>query len=89
MTLKTRDKSKSGAIVQFCGHRGTFIADVYEVAGACVFHAAKAPVNGDTIRRDNYERATHHISDFPDASFWKPHLGIFVVPSAQVKLLKP
>jgi hypothetical protein len=82
-------KSRIGAIVRYCGHEGVFVADVLEVGNACVVHAASKPVNGDTILRGAtaLARATHHIVDSPNAAFWKPHLGVFVVPSAQVRLV--
>ncbi len=72
-----------GAIVQFCGHRGTFIADIWEVGDANIVHASRE-VNGDTLERDNYNEATHHLADFPKAGFWKPRIGVFVVPKDQV-----
>ena len=80
-------KSAMGAIVQFCGHRGTFIADIYDIGECNVVHASRE-VNGDTINRDNFDAATHHISDFPKAGFWKPRIGVFVVPKSQVTELK-
>lgn len=77
-----------GALVRFCGHEGVFVADIFEVGNACVVHAS-GPVSGDTIDRDPaaLKAATHHLVDFPKAGFWKPRLGVFVVPKAQVKTL--
>ena len=78
-------KGRIGAIVRYCGHDATFIADVIEVGGACVVIA-----NGQIdkhLERPASEDATHHLVDFPVAGYWSPRTGVFVVPSAQVKLL--
>ena len=79
--------SAMGAIVQFCGHRGTFIADIFEVGNVNVVHASRE-VNANTLDRDNFDEATHHITDFPKAGFWKPWIGVFVVAKNQVTELK-
>lgn len=80
-------KSKSGAIVQYCGHAGCFIADVIEVAGACVVRA-NGEITPDNIVRDGSLGApTHHLVDFPKAGFWNPRIGVFVVPASQVRAL--
>ena len=78
-------RAKMGAVVKYCGHDGTFVADIYECAGANVVHAG-GPINGDTIDRSS-RRATHYLTDFPVASFWHPRTGMFVVPADQVKEL--
>lgn len=73
----------AGARVHYCGHDGTFAADLYEIEGAVVVRASAPVTPGDLDRpaRD----ATHHLSDFPAAGFWRPDLGVFVVPAAQVR----
>jgi hypothetical protein len=78
-------KAAMGAIVRFCGHRGTFIADIWRIGSVNVI-AASRNINPSTINRDfdAYEHATHHMSDFPRAGYWKPEGGIFVVPASQV-----
>lgn len=73
-----------GAIVQYCGHDATFIADIIQVGDACVVVA-----NGDIdkhLRRPARD-ATHHVIDFPKAGYWSPRRGILVVPADQVKVL--
>ena len=82
---KPESKGRIGAIVRYCGHNATFVADVIEVGGACVVVA-----NGDIDKclvRPASNKVTHHIVDFPSAGYWNPRKGIFVVPSDQVVLL--
>jgi hypothetical protein len=79
-------KSAVGALVMYCGHQGFFVADIIEVADACVVRAS-GPVSPGNIVRTNLEAATHHIVDFPVAGYWKPEQGIFVVPAGQVKVI--
>lgn len=82
-------KPAMGAIVQYGGHRGTFIADIWQLGDVNIIHASRE-VSGETLDRDKYtfDNATHHLSDFPKAGFWKPRIGVFVVPSDQVTELK-
>lgn len=81
-------KAKMGALVRYCGHNNcTFVADVWEIENVNVVVA-----NGDLqkhLKRDEeqYQRATHHLHDFPAAGYWKPNRGIFVVPKKQVEEL--
>lgn len=77
------NKSAVGARVMYCGHNGWFIADIIQVAGACVVRAAQ-PVDGGMLVRDRSDEATHHLADFPTAGYWNPQIGVFVVPSDQV-----
>jgi len=79
-------KAKMGATVQYCGHDGTFVADIFRVGNVNVVKA-NGPVTPDSIRRPA-QNATHHLMDFPLAGFWRPDIGVFVVPKAQVKELK-
>lgn len=78
-------KAAMGATVCYCGHDGTFIADVFEVAGANVVRA-NGPITPGNLKRPA-KGATHHLMDFPTAGFWRPDLGVFVVPKAQVEKL--
>jgi hypothetical protein len=81
-------KTTMGAIVLYCGHNGTFIADIVEIEGAVVVRS-NGPVNLDKLDRSvtSVRHATHHLSDSPTAGFWRPDLGVFVVPAAQVQVL--
>jgi hypothetical protein len=72
-----------GATVQYCGHDATFIADIYVVEGVAVVRAATSHVDRNLQRPAR--GATHHIVDFPKAGFWRPDLGVFVVPLSQVR----
>lgn len=77
----------AGLTVRYCGHDGTFVADVYEVAGAVVVRAG-GPVSAETIRRPA-RGYTRHLLDFPKAGFWRPELGVFVVPADQLRVCEP
>lgn len=79
-------KAKMGATVQYCGHNGTFVADIYQVGNANVIRA-NGKVTPDNIDRPAKD-ATHHLSDYPDPGYWNPNLGVFVVPEKQCKELK-
>lgn len=75
-----------GAVVQFCGHDGTFIADIFNINGVNVV-VANGEVTTENLTRPA-KGATHHLNDFPQEGCWKPHRGFFVVPERQVKELK-
>lgn len=75
----------SGARVHYCGHDGTFVADLYDVEGAVVVRA-NGPVTPGGLERPA-RGATHHLWDFPLPGFWRPDVGVFVVPAAQVEEL--
>lgn len=79
-------KAAIGAKVQYCGHLGWFIADIFNFNGV---NAVKAngPVTPDNIIRGRQEEATHHLSDYPKAGLWCPARGIFCVPEDQVREL--
>lgn len=77
-------QSCMGAMVQYCGHDGCFIADIFLVEGANVV-VANGPVTPDNLKRPAAKHEpTHHLSDFPSGGCWKPHKGFFVVPEDQV-----
>jgi len=78
-------RAKMGAVVQYCGHDGTFVADIYEVAEANVVRA-NGPVTSSNLNRPA-KNATHHLIDMPSGGFWRPDLGVFVVPKKQVEEL--
>ena len=76
-------EAKMGAIVIYCGHRGTFAADIFKLGNWNVVKA-NGPVTPDNINRKHLRHATHHVEDWPVRGFWCPERGIFVVPIAQV-----
>lgn len=87
-------KAKMGAIILYCGHRGTFIADIHEVGNVNVVYAnlpeGELGITPGSLIRDGDlgpDHATHHLSDMPTAGCWKPVRGVFVVPKGQVKEL--
>jgi hypothetical protein len=79
--------AKVGARVMYCGHDAYFVADIYKVGNTNVVRAG-GPINETILVRDKHAMrrlpATHQLSDFPRAGFWRPDLGVFVVPEAQV-----
>lgn len=78
-------KATVGALVRYCGHNGSFIADIYEVGNVNVVRA-NGRVGPDMLDRES--EPTHHLRDMPTAGFWKPEIGVFVVPKAQVRELR-
>jgi hypothetical protein len=82
-------KAAVGARILYCNHQGYFIADIFKVEGVNVVRANRK-VTPDNLVRDGALRSecTHHMTDFPIAGFWRPDLGVFVVPKSQVKELK-
>jgi hypothetical protein len=80
--------SAMGAVVQYCGHNGCFVADLFDVENVVVVRA-NGPVTGENLIRDgSLGEPTHHLVDFPAAGFWRPQLGVFVIPKKQIKTLK-
>jgi hypothetical protein len=79
-------KAAIGARVQYCGHKGWFVADIHHFNGINVVVAGSmvTPVTTDNINRDQMDEVTHHLSDFPSAGYWNPRRGVFVVPENQV-----
>ena len=80
--------SKIGALVRYCGHKGVFVADIIAIEGAAVVRPS-GPVTPETLDRSStsYAKATHHVVDYPSGGFWRPDLGVFVVPANQVTVL--
>lgn len=80
-------RAKVGAVVRYCGHNGAFIADILPVGTAMVVRAS-APVTMEKLNRSEkfFASATHHISDHL-GGFWRPELGVFVVPVAALEEL--
>lgn len=72
-----------GAKVAYCGHDGFFVADIFLVAGANVVRA-NGPIDPGNLERPA-DKATHTMLDFPVTGFWRPDLGVFVVPKNQVR----
>lgn len=79
-------KATIGALVRYCGHSGSFVADIHVVGNVNVVRAT-GPVVAQELNR--FSPPTHHLIDFPTAGFWRPDLGVFVVPKGQVKELPP
>lgn len=81
-------ESKMGAVVLFCGHDASFVADIFKVGTANVVVA-----NGDLdkpgiLTRPAVSHCTHHVTD-SRGGVWKPHRGLFVVPEKACEELEP
>lgn len=76
-----------GARVIYCGHDGYFVADICPIAGAVVVRANGKVTPGNIIRDERFGAATHRLEDSPGPVFWRPDLGVFVVPNGQLKTL--
>lgn len=83
---KKSSKAAIGARVQYCGHEGWFVADLFHFNGVVAVKAS-GPVTPGNITRHRMSEATHILTDFPKAGLWCPDRGIFVVPEDQVKEL--
>jgi hypothetical protein len=81
-------KSKMGAQVQFCGHAGYFMADIFIIGNVAAVRANGPVTPGNIFRNNEYGPATHIVLDFPLPGLWAPDRGVFVVPIAQVKVLQ-
>jgi len=75
-----------GAKVAYCGHDGWFLADIHRVGNVNIVYAAAKKVSGESLHRPA-DGATHLLVDFPVGGFWRPQIGVFVVPEAQVREL--
>lgn len=77
-----RVKVEHGVRVQYCGHNGWFIADIYWIEGACLVNAG-GPVWPSALNRPA-EGCDYHLVDLPEPGLWSPQKGIFAVPAEQV-----
>lgn len=77
--------SKMGATVQYCGHDGTFAADIIVVGGIAL---VVGNPNVNNILKRPAQHATHHLVDYPHCYYWNPLRGYFMVPADQCKVLK-
>lgn len=74
----------------YCGHDATFVADIWRIGNVNVI-VANGPLHGhnNTLLERPARGATHHVKDFPEAGYWRPEKGIFVVPEKQCREIKP
>jgi len=75
-------KAKIGAKVVYCGHDGYFIADIFKIGNVNVVRANGKVTPGKLT--GPVDGATHQLMDCPVAGFWRPDLGVFVIPENQV-----
>lgn len=81
-------RSTIGAIVQYCGHDGVFSADLLEIEGAVVVRTNGPVTPGNIERPAAAHKPTHHlVESYTSGQFWRPDLGVFVVPKASVRAL--
>jgi hypothetical protein len=85
-------ESKMGAVVIYCGHDASFVADIHRIGDVNVVIAhgtgSEAGFNSHLTRPADPE-ATHHLVDFPGPVYWSAARGVFAVPEGNVKALKP
>lgn len=85
-------QAKMGAVVIYCGHDASFVADIHRVGDVNVVVAGFT--TGSRVRfeqlltRPADPEATHHMVDFPGPVYWSPPRGVFVVPEQNVKELQ-
>ena len=79
-------QTKNGALVRYCGHDAMFYADIYKIGTANVVRP-NGPLTENILIRPATKKVTHHMVDFPAVGFWRPELGVFVVPEDQVREL--
>lgn len=79
-------KNVCGVSVRYCGHKASFVADI-TVVGEAVVVRHDGPVTMENVDRSvkSFNAAPFHLMDFPSAGFWRPDLGVFVVPKSQFK----
>lgn len=84
-----KSKSFVGASVRYCGHHGCFVADLVQI-GTAVVVRANGPVTMNNLNRTDseFDAATHQMEDFPGQVFWRPDLGVFVVPEQNITVLR-
>lgn len=84
---KAVSESKIGAVMHYCGHNAQFMADIVVINGAAVVRANGPVTMANLDRKLRFGKPSHHLTDFPVAGFWRPDLGVFVVPCDQVTVL--
>lgn len=87
---KNIKKSIMGAQVLYCGHKGSFAADIHVANGVAVVVGPEPRDRRFTDLLDRYSPssvATHHLMDFPKPIYWNETRGVFVVPVEQIREL--
>jgi hypothetical protein len=64
---KVKLTAKMGAVVQYCGHDGVFIADIFVIEGVAAVRANGPITTDNLVRNGKLGPATHHLVDFPIA----------------------
>ena len=70
-------QSRVGAIVQYCGHDASFVADIVVKHGVAV--VIGNPKVESNLTRPASPNVTNHVID-AGALYWGPLRGFFVVP---------
>lgn len=81
-------KAEFGIQVKYCGHEAVFTADVFHMDATVVVRAPGRVEHHLRRDRRSIKEAQFHVSDYPDPGFWRPDLGVLVVPTAQFKKIK-
>ncbi len=81
-----------GAVVVYCGHDASFVADIHRIGDVNVVVAATVPGSQakfeSLLTRPADPNATHQMVDFPGPVYWSPPRGVFVVPDKNVKEIR-
>lgn len=84
-------KAGAGRRIRYCGHNAVITADVLEIEGAVVVRLS-GPLDLGRVERFTLAEIEGqydlHLVDFPTLGFWRPDLGVFVVPTNQLKPAK-
>jgi hypothetical protein len=78
-------KLTAGVKVLYCGHNASFIADVWETSD-CILVRANGKIDDYLERPAN--KPGYWLSDFPQCGFWRPDIGVFLVPKNQFTKIK-
>lgn len=74
---------RMGVRIQYCGHDASFVADVYDFGDTVAIHKG-SPLDLATVDRPA-GACDFLLTDFPTGGMWKPSIGVFVVPSTQLR----
>jgi hypothetical protein len=81
-------ETKAGpAVIQYGGHNASFHADLIRVGNCVVVRASDSLDKRGVLTRPARD-CTHYLSDYPGQVFWRPDLGVFVVPHKNLTLIK-
>lgn len=72
-----------GRTVRYCGHDASFVADITAVGTAYVVRHA-GPLTMQNVTRPA-GRCDVHMVESASGQFWRPDLGVFVIPQDRLR----